>query len=259
MISRELLKKIRPIELRTNREVGRVTPCAPSVGQRHAPAGKGLPALPEAGRPAHPVAGISQVGGGVSPSPWGEGRDEGGRDFNFSPANGHFRPAERVNAQKAADFNVLSRFFAARPGISTPETASSNHGMDGYNSGFDPNNRGNAWKNSGNASENGGGRSGIWGRCLGKWGEGSEKWGGRFGKRGEDLGKWGEPSGKRGEASGNGGRPRGKGGNVPVNGGRASEIGGKAPGNGGDASDTGGVPISFGGCPQMFGQPTLFA
>jgi hypothetical protein len=37
-----------------------------------------------AARSNHPVAGISQSAGSVSPSPWGEGRDEGERKTNFS-------------------------------------------------------------------------------------------------------------------------------------------------------------------------------
>jgi len=196
MIPREILKKIRQIELRTNRIVTEMG-AACFDGKRKSVFSSALTCVlsPRRGfqpstlsassavHSANPVTSHFQVAAGVSPSPWGEGRDEGGHGLNISPANGHFRPAAGVNARKAAYFNVLSRFFAVRTGLSTPETASSNHGMGCFNSGFDPNNRGNAWKNSENASENGGGHFGKWGACLGKWGEGSGKRGGRLGQR----------------------------------------------------------------------------
>jgi hypothetical protein len=95
MIPRELLKKIRPSERRTNRRALRLglRPQPRSVeGENQMvfwPAltfvlspGRGF--QPTAfsdyptGRPANPVAGFSRGAAGVSPSPWGEGRDEGG-------------------------------------------------------------------------------------------------------------------------------------------------------------------------------------
>ena len=109
MIPREILKKIRPSERCTHREVGRVTPCAPAVRHGHAPAGKGLPALPEAGRPTHPVAGISQVAASVSPSPWEEGRDEGGQNCLYLTIG-------RVNSVSCCNITACNRATEALAG-----------------------------------------------------------------------------------------------------------------------------------------------
>ena len=108
MIPREMLKKIRQIERRTNREVGRATPCAPSVGHGHAPAGKELPALPEAGRPASPVAGLSKDAASVSPSPWRAGRDEGGLNCLNSTTD----RLENLNGRNSASCDRLAEAVA---------------------------------------------------------------------------------------------------------------------------------------------------
>ena len=141
MIPREILKKIRQIELRTNRIVtgsaagarasARFTARTPAASkanpalnsirtlkrrERRAPAisrrGNEMmfwPALTcflsprrgfqpfthsvyPAGNSTNPVAGFSKDSGSVSPSPWGEGRDEGGRETNFSLAGFLFQP-----------------------------------------------------------------------------------------------------------------------------------------------------------------------
>jgi hypothetical protein len=97
MIPRELLKKIRPSERRTNRRALRLglrpqprsvegenqmvfwpaLTCVLSPGRGFQPtAFSDYPT----GRPANPVAGFSRGAAGVSPSPWGEGRDEGGQN-----------------------------------------------------------------------------------------------------------------------------------------------------------------------------------
>jgi hypothetical protein len=100
MIPREILKKIRQIELRTNRIVtatlaGWSFQPSPQLGRKDQFVL--LPALtcvlsPKRGfqlvtlsaspavHPTNPVARIFQDAAGVSPSPWGEGRDEGGQN-----------------------------------------------------------------------------------------------------------------------------------------------------------------------------------
>jgi hypothetical protein len=137
MIPRELLKKIRQIEIRTNRSVSgsaagarasaRFTVRKPNASEtspapngirplkrreRRAPITAGSqmvvsPALTcvlspgrgfqpvtvsasPAARPANPVVDISISAARVSPSPWGEGRDEGGCETNFTLHITHF-------------------------------------------------------------------------------------------------------------------------------------------------------------------------
>jgi len=94
MIPREILKKIRQIGLRTNRIVTAFAPGARASARfivRTPAASKINPALDSirplkrrerrapspAECPTNPVARIFQDAAGVSPSPWGEGRDEG--------------------------------------------------------------------------------------------------------------------------------------------------------------------------------------
>jgi len=101
MIPREILKKIRQIEIRTNRlgsEFATRTcldgknslvfwsalTCILSPRRGFPPLV--LPAGSE-GDPTNPAAGYFKDAAGVSPSPWGEGRDEGGGKTNSDPAH----------------------------------------------------------------------------------------------------------------------------------------------------------------------------
>ena len=67
-------------------------------------------------RPINPVAVFSKDAGSVSPSPWGEGRDEGGRETNFSLAGQSFesllqfrRVARGVENRKHCKDVILDR------------------------------------------------------------------------------------------------------------------------------------------------------
>ncbi len=245
MIPREILNKIRQIELRANREVGRVTPCAPAVRPGHAPAGKGLPALPEVGRPTNPDSGIYNDAAGVSPSPWGEGRDEGGRDHNNSLANGNFGTAQRKNAVKMPFFDVLSQFFGGlseiyisenaskKPGedFNTTGNAFNNRGLDSYNMEIVLRNRSISFrnrkidfKNMGNARSNSVVDYRNMCNTFNSSRNASKNKGGAFNNSGS-------ASKKRGDASE----------------------------NEGNASGIGGAAILFQECCQGVGQPTLFA
>ena len=101
MIPREILKKIRPIELRTNRLVSESSAGARLGGEIQlvfwlaltcilSPR-RGFPpialSVDSGGHPANPVAGYFKNAASISPSPWGEGRDEGGRKTNFDSAH----------------------------------------------------------------------------------------------------------------------------------------------------------------------------
>ncbi len=158
MIPREILKKIRQIEIRTNRLVTEFAAgarldggiqlvfwpaltCVLSPRRGFQPVT--LPLCP-AVRPANPIAGFSKDAGSVSPSPWGEGRDEGGRETNFisaapergcvrstsrstpaisnAPTNHHalrlgLRPQPRSNSCRAqgSEFRVYAARFASAP------------------------------------------------------------------------------------------------------------------------------------------------
>src|SRR5664279_1824277 len=110
MIPREIHKKIRQTEIRTNRVVTGF-----AAGARHGeknqlvfwPAltcvlspGRGFQpvtlSISPAVHPANPVAGISKDAGSDSPSPWGEGRDEGGRETNFPLTGLSFQPPAQL-------------------------------------------------------------------------------------------------------------------------------------------------------------------
>src|ERR1035437_11044497 len=124
MIPREIRKKIRQIELCTNRLVTEFAAGAHVWGENQLvfrPAltcvlspGRGfrpitLSARPTV-RPTNPVAGFFRVAGSVSPSPWGEGRDEGGRGTNYwnEKAHNSFQEAkccQTVTWVTAADGN----------------------------------------------------------------------------------------------------------------------------------------------------------
>ena len=97
MIPREILKKIRQIEIRTNRLVSRlaVSVCPGRTNQSVfwsaltcilSPR-RGFPlraflVCPE-GHPTNPAEGYFKDAASIPPSPWGEGRDEGGRETSF--------------------------------------------------------------------------------------------------------------------------------------------------------------------------------
>ena len=86
MIPREILKKIRQIEIRANRVVTELVfwstlTCVLSPKRGLQPVTRSV-YLPV--RSTNPVAGFSKDAVRVSPSPWGEGRDEGGQEANFA-------------------------------------------------------------------------------------------------------------------------------------------------------------------------------
>jgi hypothetical protein len=98
MIPREILKKIRQIEIRTNRVVTEADVCldgkyqllfSPALTSVLSPRRGFQPVTIfdcPASRSTNPVAGCFKETENVSPSPWGEGRDEGGRNTNFTSA-----------------------------------------------------------------------------------------------------------------------------------------------------------------------------
>jgi len=99
MIPREILKKIRQIEIRPNRLVTAAAEvCVAGKYQSvFSPAltcvlspRRGFQPVTISGYPAshstNPVASCFKETENDSPSPWGEGRDEGGRKINFKSA-----------------------------------------------------------------------------------------------------------------------------------------------------------------------------
>jgi hypothetical protein len=109
MIPREILKKIRQIELRTNHLV------SGTVGE-HACSGRGRTRISQifstiiarARNGAkkemvfwpgvnNPATNLSKGAGSVSPSPWGEGRDEGGCKTNFPLAFASLQPLTQLH------------------------------------------------------------------------------------------------------------------------------------------------------------------
>ena|ERR1035437_3564803 len=245
MIPREILKKIRQIELCTNRLVTEFAAGAHVWGENQLvfrPAltcvlspGRGfrpitLSARPTV-RPTNPVAGFFRVAGSVSPSPWGEGRDEGGRAIDSSPAHGHFRPAERENAGKVPFFGGLSRFFSGQSEISVPKIASGKHGQECHTTKNTSNNRGLDFKNMEITPSN----SGI------------------------DFRNFGNACKNSGNAQCNSVVAYRNSDSASNNIGNACENRGNPWKNGGRTSDIGGVSVFLPGCPRDFGKQVLFA
>ena len=84
--------------------------------------------------PANPAAGIFKKAGSVSPSPWGEGRDEGGRltnckwlrELNLSRRNSSERRRNRANGRRRPKTGVATgrKAVAGRPkGVATRQLA----------------------------------------------------------------------------------------------------------------------------------------
>jgi hypothetical protein len=158
MIPREILKKIRQIELRTNRIViasvdggcmrtpqfSNAPTNHPALrrGRRPQPrsAGEIQPvfwfaltcvlsprrgfhpvtfSVESAARPNHPTAGYSKDAGSVSPSPWGEGRDEGGRKTNLPESKSLQSLDERIGIPAGMPDGEHTNFIAFDPEINS--------------------------------------------------------------------------------------------------------------------------------------------
>ena len=131
MIPREILKKIRQIELRTNRlgSGSAVSVCPGGMNQSVfslaltcvLSPGRGFPpialSVDSQGHPANPVAGYFRDAAGASPSPWGEGWDEGDRGTSFFSAKdpGTVRCAVHRHVQRRNDSDRVFASHLFRP------------------------------------------------------------------------------------------------------------------------------------------------